>query len=148
MTADAVARSLAGVTIRELSATEWGQYVVDLQLQRANHDEALNEIFLAFQQLGFSLVEATVSEWVNAAVEGAVLGTLGCGAVGSTSQDAGIMLLAGAAGAIAGAWAGSRVKDLKVNYQVRRVYPSGWVLRPIPQDQQTGRAFRPGFSPG
>lgn len=146
LTEDAVAQNLAGVVIRELATTGWGPSAIDLHLQRPTHEEALNDIAVAVQELGYSIVEATVSEWADALVEGAVIGALGGGAIGSASQDPGVVLVAALAGTIAGAVAGSRIKNLEVIYQVQWTRASGWVLTPLPQ-QHPNAVFRPGFSP-
>ena len=136
LTSDGLVRSLAGVAVREVSTTPWGQYVIDLRLQRPTHQEALNDICLAIQQLGFTIAEATVTEWVNAAAQGAFVGAFGCGAAGAASQDPAIMFLAAAFGAVAGAVAGSFMRSINV-YRVEWSDASGWVLTPVPQESAT-----------
>jgi hypothetical protein len=146
-TQQALEEVLEDVTVRELTETAQGSYKLDLRLKRADHYEALNDIFLAAQQLGYSIVEATVTEWVDQAVESAIVGLLSGGALGSASENPEIALVAALIGGLAGAVAGSRVRKVKIAYQVVPRYPSGWTLKEIPQKQPSGQGFQPGFSP-
>ncbi len=131
---------LLDVTIRDLTRTSDGNYQLDLTLRREGHYKAFNEIFIALQQLGYEAVEAQVSEWADQIVEGTVAGILSGGVVASPSENAEVMLLAAVIGGLAGAFAGSHVKKLKVTYEVVPAYPSGWTLKEIP-------AVSPGLSP-
>ena len=89
------------MAIHALVADNLGWYSLDLRLQRPSHDEALNDIFGAFQRLGWYVGEATVTEWVNAAAQGFVLVAFSCSAAGSTTQAARITGLAALFGALA-----------------------------------------------
>jgi hypothetical protein len=144
---EVLGRSLAGATIRQLSQEEWGDYTLTLHLQRETHEQALNEILLAVQEYGYWIVAGTVNEWANAAGQAAFAGVLGGGAIGSRASDPWVALGAIVFGGLLGAAAGSFVEDLKVVYQVRPGYPSGWVLTPMPRQAQAEPAFQPGFTP-
>jgi hypothetical protein len=146
LTKERLSQSLAGVAVRDLSEAGTGRYLLELQLQRPSHDQALSDILVALQQLGYSIVEAMVSEWVSAVVQGLLLGAASGGAVGSASRDPRITFVVAAFGAAAGAIAGSGVRNVKVVYQVQRTYPSGWVLTPVQEPDAISPTLRPGLS--
>jgi hypothetical protein len=145
LSAETVADALPGAVIRSLVADTTGGLDLDLQLQRPSHKQALDDIAVALQQIGWNIVEAMVTEWVNATAQGIVLGGLGFGAAGSASHDPGIMLVAAVAGALVGGVAGSFVQKVKVVYQVQRAYPSGWMLTPTQRPGPAGPIVQPGY---
>lgn len=104
-------------------------YIVDVQLQRSTHEEALNELFVVLQQLGYTCLEATVTEWVDNAIVGFVLGGVGGGVAGASSRDGALGVLLALAGSVAGALVGSFIDSAKVVYLVRRTR-AGWQLTP------------------
>jgi len=106
-----------------LAADTTGGLDIDLQLQGPSHEQARDDLAVALQQIGWNVVEAVVTEWVNASAQGIVLGGLGFGIAGSAGRDPGIMLVAAVAGAVVGGVAGSFVQKVKVAYQVQRAYP-------------------------
>jgi hypothetical protein len=126
-----IASSLPGVVVRSLELGPDGQVIADLALQRPSHDQALDEIAAAVQQLGYSVIAASASEWVSRWVEGALLGALGGGGLGSASRNADFAFFAGLIGALAGAAAGNTVQREKVIYDVRRDHLGRWHLTPV-----------------
>jgi hypothetical protein len=147
LTTERVVSELGGAVVRTLSEDRRGRTVVDLHLERPTHEEALSEILLAVNRLGFSLVEATVSEWANEVVERAVIGALGGGgAIGTASDDVALARLAAAVGAIVGAWSGAQVQRLAHRYEAR-LFATGWQLTEISQPQPAVQRLRPGVSP-
>jgi hypothetical protein len=146
LTEEAVVQALGGVIIHELNVVAPGQLEMALELGRPTHEEALNDILLAAQQLGYAWVNATVSEWADAMVERAVLGGVSGLAIGAPSQNADVALVAAIVGSLVGAWFGSRVRRLEVTYQVAWNPVSGWILTAIPQPQATESSLRPGLS--
>jgi hypothetical protein len=145
LTPDAIAAHLGDVTVRELSSTDSYNWVLDLELAEPSHDEALNAIFIAVQQLGFEVLDAYVTEWADRAAELALLGLAGGGIAGSSSRDPDITALIAIASGVAGAWFGSKLKRAETVYEVRRAYPSGWVLTPVPKQQTPAPVVRPGY---
>ncbi len=145
LTPDDVAAHLSSVTLRELSSADSYTWTLDLELAAPSHDEALNAIFVAVQQLGFEVLNAYVTEWVDRATELALLGLVGGGVVGSSSGDPDLTAIVAIASSLAGAWFGSKLKRAETVYEVRRAYPSGWVLNPITNQRPTAPIMRPGF---
>lgn len=147
LTEEALTEVLTDAAVRELSTTASGHSIIDVQLKRPTHQEALNDILFAVQQLGYLWLEGEVREWTDATVSGALLGALGgYGTAGSASENAEVVTLAAIVGALAGGFAGSQVKRVKVLYAVRWT-PSGWQLTEVQQPQPAAAAVRPGFSP-
>ena len=138
LAAETVTNALKGAVVRSLVADTTGGLNLDLQLQRPSHEQALDDIVVALQQIGWNVIDATVTEWVSATAQGLVLGAFGFGAAGSAIHDPEIMVLAGFIGAIAGGIAGSFVQNVKVVYQAQRAYPSGWVLTPVQRPTPVG----------
>ncbi len=145
LAAETVTDALEGSVVRSLVADTTGGLNLDLQLQRPSHEQALDDIVVALQQIGWNVIDVTVTEWVDSAVQGIVLGGLGFGAAGSATHDPGIMLIAGLAGAVVGGIAGSLVRNAKVVYQVQRAYPAGWVLTPVQRPGPAGPIVQPGY---
>ncbi len=143
LNAASFAETLAGSTVRGLTAAAGG-YDVDLRLDRASHQQALDDLSTVLQQVGFNVAEVIVTEWVSSVVEGALLGVLGGGAVGSKSQDAATTLIVGAIGALAGGVVGSHLQTVRATYLAQRLYPyaAGWQLTQLKR-VANGPAFRP-----
>lgn len=109
-------------------ATEAAEAVVEVQLERETHLEALNEIFAALQRLGYSVIESTVSDWVDRSIETAILAALGVGSGAHTvAKNAKITVAVGLLAAIVGHWAGKHLGRLEVVYELV-LTPSGWSL--------------------
>jgi hypothetical protein len=133
LTEDLLLRSFASVVIRDLTPTEDGGYDLDLVLDRPSHVEAVNEILLVLQQLGYSVLGGMVREWASSTIEWAVGTALGGGgAAGSAFKDPGFALVAGFVGLCAGAVAGSFIQKVKVEYEL---VPTnvGWRLEQVPR---------------
>ncbi|MBV9604953.1 MAG: hypothetical protein JO027_07595 [Solirubrobacterales bacterium] len=145
--ADALAELVGGVAIRELTALEWGHWMLDVALARASHEQALDELVGAAAQLGFSYVNATVSEWADRAAEGALFGALGGGGVGVTAtRDPELTAVASLFGILVGGWVGSRLQRVEVQFEARRLSVGGWQLIPLIVPSTPGR--QPGFAAG
>lgn len=132
--AAALVSAVEGAVLREVVQGSNGRYEIDLQLQRRSHEQALNDILVAAQQLGYSWVQATVTEWADNAVSGLVLGGLG-GAAGGTSTGSGeVAAMLALVGAVVGAVVGSFIASVKVMYEAHWT-PTGWqlvALQPAP----------------
>jgi hypothetical protein len=129
--AQRLADVLPGLEVDELSlaATELAQ--ASFSLEREDDAAALNELFLALQQLGYSVAEATVSEWVDARVTGALLGAVGGGGAGTSGGDTWVGLAAAAIGLVAGAMIGSAICSERVLYRAEETTPGRWTLREV-----------------
>lgn len=106
-----------------------GGETVQLVLSRPSRDEVFNDVVVAVQRLGYSMVEAEIREVVTRTVEGAICGSLGTGAVGSTIKNPYLTLLAAVIGAVAGAKAGSLVEVASTKHRYQWFPATGWVVR-------------------
>jgi hypothetical protein len=138
--------AVAGVVVRDLSRTPRGHRVVDVQLERPSHEAALDEIVRALQQLGFSYVEATVSEWASNTVDGIVAGAGSGGLLGIPSKNPVVALIGALAGAVIGGLIGSEAREIVAQYQVRWTPRAGWVFTKVPHQQPTTQALRPAMA--
>jgi hypothetical protein len=129
--AETVAQSVEGAVIYEFGQDDLGDHALHVGLTRATHEQALDELFTRTQQFGYAWVSATISQWVDEAVSGAILGSLGAGAIGARANNE--LVLAGAAlvGAFAGRAIGAQVGREEVVFHVQRAYPSGWILTAV-----------------
>ena len=144
---EAIAELVDGVAIRELTALEWGDSVLDVALARPSHDQALDELVLAAAQLGFNYVNATVSEWADRAAEAALLGAFGAGGVGiTTTKDPELTALTSLVGIMIGGWVGSQLRRVESQFEARRPYVGGWEL--IPVTVPGAPRGQPGFAAG
>lgn len=129
---DVLAAELAGVVVRELSTDEWGRVTVDVELRRPSDEEALEEVVNLLWRIGFVVVRATVSEWVNEMIERAVLGALAGPAVAAGTKNAIAGVLATVAGAFVLGASGAEARRLKAEYEAERNAQGVWTLRRLP----------------
>ncbi len=147
LTAEMLVNAIAGVVVRDVSRTPGGHRVVDVQLERPSHEAALGEIVRALKQLGFSYVEATVSEWVSSAVDGLVAGAGSGGLLGIPSKSPLVALIGALVGAVIGGLIGSEAREIVAEYRVRwNPRTAGWVLTKIPSQQPAAPALRPSIA--
>jgi hypothetical protein len=147
LTRDAIIEALPDATVRELTSLGSGHYIVDVQLQRLSHEEALNEIIAVLWNLGFGYLEATVSDWTSEAVGRAVVGLLGGGAVSAPSENSAVIFLAGIVGAVIAGLTGRGMHKLRAEYEVLWDRQQGcWTLSKLPPRQQPQQRLRPGVS--
>jgi hypothetical protein len=140
-----LAEGLEGLVVRELGQDPNGRWTLHLQLERPSPEHALEEIASAIERLGFSVLEATVSEWASEALERALVGLLGGGLLGASSKK-GVVAVAGAAlGALVGGWSGAEARQLAGEYRARRDPRGVWSLERMPQ-QAPSPALRPGLA--
>jgi hypothetical protein len=136
--------AVEGVAVRELTTSSGGSFVVDLTLARPDHTDAMNELARFVQNLGYDVVDAAVTEWVDESVEWGAAGLLGGGAVGSTSRDPWMATLIAVLTTAAGAWAGSKIQKAKVIYRVRWT-AAGWEFTPVQPGPRGAPVVRPAF---
>lgn len=126
----AVVDSLTDVVAHQVATDQWGRVTLDVTLTRQDHEAALNDLFVLAQQLGYSLLNGEISKLVGLEIETAILGGLGSGALGTTSNNGWIALLAAAAGAVGGWMVGSSLKRVETVYDVRPNPFGGWTFSP------------------
>jgi hypothetical protein len=143
LTKDMLVNAIADVVIREVSRAAQGQRVVDVQLERPSHEDALDELVPVLAQFGFSYVEATISEWVGKTVDGVIAGAGGGGLLGSGSKNPVVMLAGAVIGAVVGGWVGSEARHIEVEYQARWKRQRGWVLTELPRQQSVASRLEP-----
>ena len=134
ITAEALAQTLSGVVIRQLSASPHGGYDLDIRLDRPSHQDAIADIESALRQFGFDTAQAVITEWVTSVVEGALLGGAGGTAIGSASKDPVAIVVGAIIGLLVGAAVGSAMQTVKATYEANRLHPfgGGWHLTVVP----------------
>jgi len=125
-----VLESLAAVEAHQVATDQWGNVTLDVTLNRDDHQAVLNDLFVLAQQFGYGLLNGEISKLVDSAVEGAILTGLGGGALGATSNNGLVALIAAAGGALAGWIVGSTLKRVEVVYEVRPNLIGHWILSP------------------
>ena len=142
LSTQALVEKLADATLHQLIDIPWGQEF-ELALPGSSPD-ALNRIDGTLQELGFSLLEATVREWSSEVLVRAMLGVGGGVAAGGISENLLVGLVCSVAGAAIGAWSGARARQLVAEYSARRDYRGTWTFHKIQEQQQaTGHDFPP-----
>jgi hypothetical protein len=139
-----IVESLSGLIAHEITTTQWGEVSLDVTISRSDHERALNDLFVLVQQFGYTLINGEMSKFVGSEVEGAFLSALGGGALGATSNNGWVTLLAAAAAACAGYLVGSNLKRVEVVYEVRPNVQGGWSFSPRVQpveEAQPGTAW-------
>lgn len=148
--AQALEQALFGAVIGELRPALEGGELLDVALHRPTHEQAVNEIAAATERFGYSLIEAEVSEIVDKAVQGIVVGACSGGALGLATKNPYLELFAAIVGAAAGAKAGSMIELVRARYRYRRSPAGGWVVTELPLEElaqsspQTAQT-QPGF---
>lgn len=128
LTAESLAARLADDAVIQGFATHpsgSGVVSVALQRDRDSHEDALNELLFAAQQVGYSFVEAEITKIADRAIEMAIGGGIGGLGLGSTTENDQIAVLGAAAGWLAGLFVGANMKKAEVIYRVQRT-GTGW----------------------
>lgn len=148
LTEDALTQEVSDIVVGELSQTHFGGQVVDVELRRQDDAEALNEIVAALERLGFSFVEATVSEWASG-VAARVIGAAGGFALGAgVSENLAIGLVASAVGTFIGHLVGDATRQVVGDYKARLDHRGVWVFgEMIPRQQSAPADWQLGTSP-
>lgn len=143
LTEEVLAEALAGAVVRELSPTPQGNWIVDVQLERPTHEDAVEEVVAVLQQLGFSYLEGVATEWASKTVEGLLIGVTG-GAITGATQSSGTALIGAFAGALIGSLLGSEARVVAAQYRVRWNPRTGWALTKVAR--QPAPAARPALA--
>jgi hypothetical protein len=126
--------------IKEFAPHSSGAHIVSIGLQRDrdSHEEALNELLLAAQELGYTFVEGEITKIADRAIEMAVgLGVGGLGA-GSTTENGELAVIAAAIGWVVGLFVGANMEKVEVVYGVQ-LTNTGWHLTPVPARSGSAR---------
>lgn len=145
LTHESLVAAIEGVVVHELSRDEHGNNFVNVELQRSSHEEALNEILVAVQQLGYSWLEASVTEWTDHAVGGFFFGSLGGGSAGVSTGEGAVGLFLTVLGAITGAVIGSFIESVKIVYEVQWT-GFGWQLVQVHPAPSPAFGAQPGLA--
>lgn len=137
---EAFARVLEDVIVSQWQSAPAGGDHLRLEFSRPSDEELVAEIEAAAVQIGYALVEAEVEEFVDHAVQGAIVGFFGGGtATSAATRNPPLALIAALIGAYAGNRVGAQVRTLIATrrYQLHR---SGQLIvteRPLPTQQPT-----------
>jgi len=145
LTEEMVLEALTGVVIHELSEDELGNRTLHVELPGESDAEALDALVLFAERLGFSVLEATVSEWGSQILERGVVGLLGGGALGAASDNGAVALIAAVGGAFLGSLSGAETRKFKAKYEARR---DAWGTWSFHLRQPPTGGFQPEISPG
>ncbi len=130
LTPEALAARLTGdAVIHEFAPHPSGSHLVTIGLERDrdSHVEALNELLLAAQELGYTFAEGVITRVADRAIEMAVgFGVGGLGA-GSTTENGEIAVIGAALGWVVGLFVGANMKKVEILYRVQ-LTNAGWQL--------------------
>jgi hypothetical protein len=136
LTPEALAERLAGdAVIQEFAPHPAGAHLatIGLQRDRDSHEEALNELLLAAQELGYMFADAVITRIADRAIEMAVGFGVGGLGVGSATENDELAVIGAALGWIAGLFVGATMRKVEVLYRVQ-LTSTGWHLtRVTPQ---------------
>lgn len=138
--------AIADLAVRELSEDRFGQVMVDVQLKRSTHEQALGEIAQAIEGAGYALLRASVQEWVSAEAQraGIAAGTFAIGTGASKSPLVGAAVGVGAT--LVAEWAGLTVDRVAAEYAATQDLLGEWTLTRLPRNAGAGRQTGAGFS--
>jgi hypothetical protein len=125
--ADVVAETMEGIVTIESRPSPEGGELLQVVLRRPTHREAFEEIVRAVTQAGYSVLELEVSEIVDEAATGAMLGLLGGGAPGALADNPFVAFLGAAAGWWAGREVGASMRKVGAIHRYQFFSTGGWV---------------------
>ena len=115
-----VRRSIAGAIVHRLERDSFGQFILELQVERVDHGDAMNDIASGLESMGWTLSQAIITEWATQAVAGATFGTGAGAATGLSSEDPATFLVLTVLGLAVGAVVGSLFSEVRKQYLVTR----------------------------
>lgn len=147
LTPELLAQRLAGdAVIHEFALHPSGAHAatIGFQHERETHEEALNELLLAAQEVGYTFVEGEITQIADRAIEMAVgFGVGGLGA-GSTTENGELAVIGAAIGWVVGLFVGANMQKVEVMYRVQWT-DTGWHLtRVAPQPAPSRPALQAG----
>jgi hypothetical protein len=114
---------------------------VGLQRDRDSHEEALNELLLAVEEVGYTFVEAEITKIADRALEMAFGGSVGGLGIGSRTETAEGAVLGTMAGWCIGLLVGANVKKVEIMYRVQWT-SAGWRFARVPPRQAAALSAR------
>jgi hypothetical protein len=147
LTAPSLAGALTGASVRAIVELPFNRgYDVEVQYQKSSHGDALDEIVEALGQFGLQFVEGRIAVVTTAALESALAGGAGGGALGSTTKDAGVTIGSALVGLLVGGAVGSQIERIVSAYVVARPHPmASWQLTALPV-RRAGDSGAPGWA--
>jgi hypothetical protein len=141
LSANGILQTLAGATVHQIVGAPHTGYDVEIQLDRSTHHDAMHDIRVALENLGFTVLQAEITVWLTSTAELAVLGGTGGGAIGAATKDPVLFVLFALIGAGAGAVAAQVTKRVKERFDAQLMHhygPAGWSITPqAPPTTQT-----------
>lgn len=138
LTAEALTGLIPGAIVHEIASVGLGYPAsIDVDLIRPTREEALDELFAAAQQLGYTIIDGEISEAVDATVQSVAVGALTGLGIGATVDNPILGLILAGIGCLAGNWVSSELLNHEVIYHVRRVFPGDWEVTLIPAQSET-----------
>lgn len=118
---EALSWVLSDATLLEHALEEQGTVALVLDFECETHQAGMNEVIVALQKLGYSVLNATVSDWVDRSVEGAVVGVASA-AVGARAAKSNLLVgvIAMIGGGVVAHWIGAQMQRLEVVYELAR----------------------------
>jgi hypothetical protein len=145
LTLESLAERLArDALIHEFAPHPSGGHVVGITLQRdrESHEEALNELLLAAQELGYTFVEAGITRVADRALEMAVGCCVGGLSAGASTEKGEAAAIGAVAGWLFGLFVGANMKKIEVMYEARWT-EAGWkIVRVDPEPAPSRPALR------
>ncbi len=140
LTVESLAARLAeDAVIQEFASHPSGACVVNVGLQkdRDSHEDALNELLFAVQQVGYSFAEAEITKIADRAIEMAVGGGVSGGlGTGSATRNGEAAAIGAFVGYVIGLLVGAQMEKVEVVYRAQRT-GTGWHLVPVAQQRAT-----------
>lgn len=141
LTKDSLEQLAHGAIVHSIDAAGFGfPATIVLQVDAEPSHQALNVIATAVQRCGYQIVEGEVVKWVDAQVQGALLGLLGGAGGGALTKNEGLAMLLAVAGAVCGQVAGAQVRKHEVIYRITRAYV-GAPIELVPVNDAKGPAI-------
>lgn len=134
--ADALAEVIEDVVALESRPSPQGGEVLQVALHRPTHTEAFEDVARAVAQAGYSMVEAEVSEIVDEAATGAMVGLLSGGAPGALADNPLIAFLGAAVGWWAGREVGGSIRKVGAVHRYQFFSAAGWVHTKVTDEIQ------------
>jgi hypothetical protein len=78
--------SLPGSSVRSIAAFEDG-FTFAIEMDRGDHAEAMTELTSSFDNLGFTVLDAAITEFIDSVLRGAALGAASGAAIEAATKS-------------------------------------------------------------
>jgi hypothetical protein len=130
LTAERIAERLGDGVVWPVIENGYLDLMILVDMTRESHEAALAKLLVAIQIEGWDIVNATITQWTDRLVEGAIAGGATGGGIGMTTKSDGMTLLGLAIGGVAGAICGSTLRKAERVVVVKRT-PFGWEFQEL-----------------